>query len=109
MTGLVKKIDEATTKHKKKEMASFVIFLDKSDEMEKKAKGFGEKLGFKETILALDKAEGPKGYNLAKDAQVTVLLYVDRKVKANFVFEKGKMTAADVEKILKDLPKILEE
>ena len=90
-------------------MASFVIFLDKSDEMEKKVKGFGEKLGLKEIVLALDKTEGPKGYGIAKEAQVTIMLYVDRKVKANFVYEKGKLTAADVEKILKELPKILEE
>ena len=45
----------------------------------------------------------------AKDADVTVLLYVGRKVKANFAFEKGKLSAAEVEKVLKELPKILEE
>lgn len=100
-------MDEATVKNKKKDMGSFVIFLDKSDEKEKKVKALGEKTGVKETVLALDNPAGPKGYNIAKEADVTILLYVDRKVKANFVFEKGKMTAADVEKIMKELPKIL--
>lgn len=106
---MVKKIDEATVKNKKKEMGSFVIFLDKSDEYEKKVKALGDKIALKETVLALDNPAGPKGYNIAKEADVTVLLYVDRKVKANFVYEKGKLTAADVEKIMKELPKILED
>jgi hypothetical protein len=109
LTSLVKKIDEATAKNKKKEMGSFVIFLDKSDENEKKVKAFGDKVGVKETVLALDNPAGPKGYNIAKEANVTVLLYVDRKVMANFVFEKGKLTAAEVDKIMKEGPKILEE
>jgi hypothetical protein len=109
LTSLVKKIDEATVKNKKKEMGSFVIFLDKSDEYEKKVKALGDKIALKETVLALDNPAGPKGYNIAKEADVTVLLYVDRKVKANFVYEKGKLTAADVEKIMKELPKILED
>ena len=109
MTGLVKKVDEATAKHKKNDLGSFVIFLDKSDETEKKVQQFADKQGIKETVLALDNPAGPKGYNIAKEADVTVLLYVGRKVKANFAFEKGKLTAAEVEKILKELPKILEE
>ena len=40
---------------------------------------------------------------------MTVLLYVGRQVKFNFSFEKGKLTPADVEKVMKELPKILEE
>ena len=109
MTGLVKQVDEATAKHKQKEMGSFVIFLDKSDEMEKKVQTFADKQGIKETVLALDNPAGPKGYDIAKDAQVTVLLYVGRQVKANFAFEKGKLTPAAIEKVMKELPKILED
>ena len=108
MTSLVKKVDEATVKNKSKDMGSFVIILDKSDETEKKVKAFAEKNGVKEVVLALDNPAGPKGYNIARDANVTVLLYVERKVKANFSFEKGKMTAADVDKVMKELPKILD-
>jgi hypothetical protein len=108
LTGLLKKVDEATVANRKKEMGSFVIFLNKTEEMEKAAKELGEKNGFKETILALDAPSGPKGYGIAKEASVTILLYVDHKVKANFVFEKGKLTAADVDRVMKELPKILE-
>ena len=109
MTGLVKKVDEATRKNRKVEMGSFVIFLDKSDEMEKKVKELGEKQDLKETVLALDNPAGPNGYKIAKEASVTILLYTGRKVKANFAYEKGKLTVAEVEKVLKELPKILED
>ncbi len=109
MTSLVKKVEEATIKNKKKDMGSFVVILDKSDETEKRAKALAEKSGIKETVLALEKATGPKGYGISPDAQVTVLLYVNHKVKVNLVFEKGKMTAADVDMVISQLPKILDE
>ncbi len=88
-------------------MGSFVIFLNKSEEMEKAVKEFGDKNGIKDTVLALDAPSGPRGYGISKEASVTILLYVDHKVKANFVFAKGKMTTADVDKVMKELPKIL--
>jgi hypothetical protein len=109
LTSLVKKVDEATKAHKKQDMGSFVIFLDKSDETEKKVQAFAEKAGIKETVLALDNPAGPKGYNIAKEAEVTVLLYVGRTVKFNHAFEKGKLTAVEVDRIIKELPKLLEE
>ena len=43
---------------------------------------------------------------MAKDAEVTVVLYKSRKVVSNYTFEKGKMTDKDVEKVIADLPKI---
>jgi hypothetical protein len=109
LTGLVKKVDEATRKNRKAEMGSFVIFLDKSEDMEKKVKELGEKQDLKETVLALDNPAGPNGYKIAKEASVTILLYTGRKVKANFAYEKGKLTAAEVDKVLKELPKLLED
>lgn len=110
LTSLVKKVNKATKENSSKDMGSFVIFLtDDKDEMEKKIKSFADKNGISgETPLAMDNVAGPKSWNLSKDANVTVLLYSGRKVKANFAFEKGKMKEADIEKIMKELPKILE-
>jgi len=60
-------------------------------------------------ILSIDNPAGPKAYNVDKDADVTVVLYVDRKVKANFAFKKGELKDGDIEKIMKDVPKILSD
>lgn len=109
MTSLVTEIDAATAKNKKSSMRSFVIVLDKSDEMEKKIKEFAEKNQIKNTVLALDNPAGPKGYNINEKANVTVLLYSGKKVKVNYAFEKGKMTKEDIQKILAELPMFLEK
>jgi hypothetical protein len=44
---------------------------------------------------------------VAKEADITVVLYVDRTVKANRAFKKGEMKEKDVDAIIADLSKIL--
>jgi hypothetical protein len=110
LTSLVKKIDAATQDNKKAKMGSFVVFVGASDDMEKKLKELAEKEGIKSTILStMSTPSGPEKYKVAKDADVTVVLYNKRSVKANYAFEKGKLTDADVEKIVKDVSKIVEK
>src|SRR5687768_15433897 len=90
LTGLVKKIDAITGENKKaKKMGSFVIFTSDTDEMEDKLKELAKKEGIKNTPMAIDNPSGPKGYNVAKDAAITVVLYNKREIKANYAFKKG--------------------
>ncbi len=108
LTSLVKKLDEATAANKKQRMGSFVVFLTKdTDELEPKLKELAKKENLKQTVLAMDNPAGPKGHKVAKDADVTVVLYVNRAIKANYAFRKGEMKSSDVEAIVKDLSKIL--
>jgi hypothetical protein len=109
LTSLVKKIDAATAANKSCKMGSFVVFCSDDKDLEGKLKELAEKEGLKNCILTLDNTAGPTKYNVAKDASVTVVLYNKRKVEANYAFKKGEMKADDVEKILKDLPKITEK
>jgi len=60
-------------------------------------------------VLAIDNSAGPQNYKVAKDADVTVVLYTEGNVKANFAFKKGEMKDADVKTILASVPKILPE
>ena len=108
MTSLVKKIDEATAKHADDEMGSFVVVCTADqDGTAKKLKELARKEKIRHTVLTVYDAAGPEDYKLAKEADVTVLLYVDKEVKANYAFRKGEMTDKDIEKILAGLPKIL--
>jgi hypothetical protein len=107
LTKLVKKIDEATVKNKAKSMGSFVVFLSDKEGLDKDLATFAEKEKIEKTVLSIDNPAGPKAYEVAKEADVTVVLYVDRKVKANYAFKKGELKDGDIEKILKDVPKIL--
>lgn len=104
---LVKKIDEATVKNADCSMGSFVVFLNDEEGFDKKLKDLAKKEGIKETVLAIDSPAGPKGYDIAKDADVTVVLYNKRNVKTNLVFKKGELKDSDVEKVVAELTKIL--
>lgn len=108
VTSLVKKIDAATAKHSKEKMASFAVFLSDDEKLEKKLKEFAEKEKVEKCALTIDNPSGPEPYKIAKDADVTVLLYVNKNVKANFAFKKGELNDAAIAKVLKELPKILE-
>ena len=107
LTSLVKKLDAATAKNSDCHMGSFVVFLSDDEGLEKKLKELAKKDKIDHTVLAIDNPAGPRGYNIAKDADVTVVLYTSRNVKANYVFKKGEMKEADVEKIVGDVSKIV--
>jgi hypothetical protein len=107
LTSLVKKVDAANQEQGKK-MGSFVVMLSDDEEMEKKLKDLAKKEKLEKTALTLDNPSGPSNYDINKKAAVTVLLYVGKKVKVNRAYEKGAFKDADVEAIIKDLPKILE-
>jgi hypothetical protein len=107
LTGLVKKIDTATKENGSARMGSFVVFLNDEESLEGKLKELAKKEGIEKTILAVDNPAGPQGYNIPKDADITVVLYTKRKVQANHVFRKGELKAENVEKVVADLKKIL--
>ncbi len=107
LTSLVKKLDNATAKNTDKKMGSFVVYLSDDEALADQLKSFAEKEGLKNTILTIDNVAGPKGYEVAKDADVTVVLYNKRKIESNHAFKKGELNAKAISAILADIPKIL--
>jgi len=104
---LVKELDAATVKNSDAKMGSFFVFLSDDEALATKVKDLAKKESLKKTILTLDNATGPDKYEIAKDADVTVVLYTNHVVKANYSFKKGQMKDKDVEKVVADLKKIL--
>jgi hypothetical protein len=110
LTSLVKKIDAATAQHKDAHMGSFVVFCGDEKKFEAQAKELASRDHISHTILTVfDGAAGPSAYHLAKDAEVTVLLYSKRTVKASYGFRANEFTEADADQIIHDLAKILPE
>jgi len=109
LTSLVKKLDEATAQNSKAKMGSFVIFLSDDEALPGKLKTLADKENIKNCVLAVDNGAptGPKGYEIAKDAEVTVVLYNKRKVQANHAFKKGALNSQAIEQIVTEIPKIL--
>jgi hypothetical protein len=108
LTSLVKKIDAETSKNGKAKMGSFVVFMSEDEKLADTLKALAEKEGIKKCVFTIDNPAGPKGYAVAKEADVTVVLYNNRKVMSNHAFKKGELNAKAIEKILADVPKILE-
>ena len=109
LTSLVKKIDEATAKNNGCRMGSFVVFCSDDEGLKKKLEELADKEKLTRTVLTIDNPAGPEGYDIAKDADVTVLLYVGQKVKVNHAYKKGELTQREVDRIVSELPKILPE
>ena len=107
MTSLVKKIDSATVDHSKQHMGSFVVFCNDDENLKGQLKDLAKKEMLQECILTIDQPTGPEAYKVAKDAEVTVILYNQRTVKANYAFKKGELKDADIKAILKDVDKML--
>jgi hypothetical protein len=110
LTSLVKQVDSATAKNSDCRMGSFVVFLNDEEGFDKKLKDLAknEKLD-KTPLMVMSNPTGPSGYNIAKDADVTVVLYSQRTVKVNHAFKKGELKSGDVDKIVAELKTILPE
>ncbi|NBO92665.1 MAG: hypothetical protein EBV06_10215 [Planctomycetia bacterium] len=107
LTSLVKAIDNATIKNKK--MGSFVVFCNDSEKLEGQLKELAKKEKLEKCVLSLvDSKSGPGGYDLHKDADITVVLYVKRKTVAEFAYKKGEFKEKDIKAIVDSLPKILD-
>jgi len=107
LTSLVKKIDEKIGENGK--LKAFVVVL--TERTDKTAAGELKKLaedaGIKHVPLTLHQDPvGPADYEIAKDADITVLLWKGVKVKANHAY-KGELTDEQIDAIVADIPKIL--
>jgi hypothetical protein len=106
---LIKAIDAANVTHAKVDMYSFAVFQGDKAKLEPQLKDAAKKAELKKLVLAIEDKEDPipAKYNLSKDADVTVILYRDRVVKANYSFAKGKITDKDIDAVVKDVAKIV--
>jgi hypothetical protein len=106
---LVKQVDAEIAKNKK--LKSFVVVLtDDGDATAEKLKSMAKEHGIKNIPLTMvESPAGPPHYKIAKDADVTVMMWRGTSVKANHAYPKGGLTDSDVKTIVADLPKILND
>lgn len=107
LTDLISKLDAETVKNAEKKMGSFAVFCNDAEGLPSKLKDIAKSQKLKAFVLAVDNPTGPDSYNIAKDAEVTVVLYNKSKVIANYSFKKGELKSGDVEKIVSDVSKIV--
>jgi hypothetical protein len=105
LTSLVKKLDAEVDKNKSAKLHATVVMLSDDESLEKKLKELGD--ANKNVSFGIDNIAGPKGWDVAKEADVTVVMYTGNNVKANYAFKKGELKDSDVGKIVADIEKIL--
>ena len=109
LASLVKQIDEQVAKNEDKKMAAFVVILaEDADTVAPKLEALAKKQGIKNVPLTIfDGESGPGDYKIAKDADVTVLMWKGLSVKANHAFKKGGLDEKAVKAIAADTTSIL--
>jgi hypothetical protein len=109
LAGLIKQVDDVVEKNKDKKMAAFVVVLSEdADKAAPKLAELAKKHGIKNVPLTIfDGESGPGDYKIAKNADVTVMMWNKMSVKANYALEKGKLDAAATKKIVADTATIL--
>jgi hypothetical protein len=107
VTALIKQLESSTEKNKAAEMGACVIFCSDDSALKSQLEELAKKEVLKNVILAIDSPAGPLEYQIAKDADVTVLLYTERVVKVNYGLRKAELTDKVTNQIVANLPKIL--
>jgi hypothetical protein len=109
LAKLVKGLDKALEDHKARELRGWVTFLsDDQPGLDPKVVKWARKHAVRRVPLGVfEDVVGPPAYKLAKDADVTVLLFVKQKVVSNFAFRAGELTDAKADEVLKELPRIV--
>jgi uncharacterized protein YfkK (UPF0435 family) len=103
----VKELDKAVAANKDSKFASFVVFLtDNREALEPKVAELAKKENITNVPLTIvEGVAGPEKYKVAKDAEVTVILYSKNEAKANFAFAKGDLNEKKVAEVVAAIPK----
>jgi hypothetical protein len=98
LTSLVKKLEQAAQSGSPKTKA-FVVLMTDDDKAESKMKDLVKAEKVEKVFLTIDNPTGPKNLKIAKDADVTVVLYTGKKVQKTLTFEKGKLTEKEADTV----------
>lgn len=111
LAGLVKQLDAAVADNADKKLQAFVNLMGEDREaLESDAAAFAadNEISQVPIVVPVEHENGPANFGINPEAEVSVMLYVGLKVKANHAFAADELNEEAVEAILADLSKILE-
>ena len=106
LASLVKKIDEKIGEVDK--LKSFVVIVPKAGDTPAEAlRKLAKEAGIRHVPLTIGEGpDGPPDYEIARDADLTILMWKGHKVKVNRAY-KGELTDKDVRAVVTDISKVL--
>lgn len=105
--SLIKEVDAKMGENDK--LNGFVTFLtDDPEAAAKELKEVAKKNNIKNLPLTVFKdSKGPDSYKIAKESDITIMMWVNSEVKANHAYGEGEMCSECVKNVVADIPKIL--
>ena len=98
LTRLVKKLEQQQASGGSKTKA-FVVLMSDDDKAEAKLKDLAKSEKIEKVMMMVDNPTGPPKLKIAKEADVTVVLYAQKKVTKTLAFEKGKLDEKAAEEV----------
>jgi hypothetical protein len=106
---LLTKLDAELPVRKESGFKAWMTLLNDTADLEKLS-DWSKKQGLKGLpVGGFEDADGPPAYLLSQDADVTVLLFVKKKVVANFAYRSGELTDDTIGEVMKAVPKLFED
>ena len=107
---LAAQLDKAVAANKAADVRSWITFLnDDQPAFDPLLVRWTQKHGLKVIPAGVfEDLGGPPSYKLSREADVTVLLFVKKKVVANFAFRTGELTDEAAAEVMKAFPRIIE-
>jgi hypothetical protein len=108
---LAGKLDRALAEHKAAELRSWITFIGKDHQtFDQQLVDWSKQHGLKSLAVGSFKEnDGPPTYRVAREADVTVVLFVNRKVQATFGFREKELTDEALRRVLEALPGLVEK
>ncbi len=109
VANLVSQVDGVVGKNQDKKMAAFVVMLtDQPESTEAALKSVAESKGITNTPLTtFDGPAGPSSYQIAEGADVTVMMWVDGKLKVNESMKASELTGEKITSVVGKTSSIL--
>ena len=111
LASLVKQLDKHVgnpTDEKNQSRALLVLLSENLEGDPAKLEALAKKHAILNTPLTIfDGPAGPPDYKIAKDADVTVVMWTEKKVQATHAFRKGGLNKAAVATVLAEAKKVL--
>ena len=109
LATLIKEVDEVVGQNSDHDLAAFVVLLsDDAAAHEDSLKALAEEHGITNVPLTtFDDETGPRGYKLTRDAEVTVMMWVDGELAVNETFNSDDLSEETIAGVVQSTGKIL--
>jgi len=109
LAKLLQRLDQSADDYKAAELRPWATFLSGNQtEFDPQVVAWAKKHAIRSVPLGIfEDPDGPPSYRLNREADVTILLNVNRKVVVNFSFRAGELTDEKIAEVIKALPQVV--